>query len=224
MASSARGARRGSDETGRRRPGHAGEEPGPRRLPAAARRALILDAARQAILAHGLPAVSVRDIASAAGVSSGTVTHHFPSIDQILAGVLRRESEHFRRVRAERLAERRSALDGLLRLGDSLLADEAEVREYWTLWIDHWARAVHDPALAQWQGERYAAWRELTTDLIEEGVAAGELRPVDSAAVASELVALLDGLALQAFFESSPLTPADARRLFRAGVRERLVH
>jgi AcrR family transcriptional regulator len=193
-----------------------------RRLPADARRALILDAARREILARGLSAVSVRDIARAAGVSSGTVTHHFASVDEILGGVLRRDSERFRAARAAALARRRSGLDGLLMLGDAMLADGPDVRDYWTLWLEHWARAAHDPALAAWQAERYAAWRELVTGLVEEGIAAGELADADPAAVAAELIALLDGLALQAVFASSPLTLPEARRRFAAAVHRRL--
>jgi AcrR family transcriptional regulator len=195
---------------------------GNRRLPAEARRLLILDAAREAILARGLAAVSVREIARAARLSSGTVTHHFASVDEILTAVLRRESERFRQGRTDALAARRTALDGLLALGDRLLADDPEVRDYWSLWLDHWARAAHDPALAEWQFERYRAWRELTTGLVEEGVERGEFRPVDTPVVAAELIALIDGLAIQAFFETSGLTPAGARGVFHAAVRARL--
>ena len=196
---------------------------GPRRLPAEARRRLILDAARDSILARGLAAVSVREIARAAGVSSGTVTHHFPTVDGILSAVLRQESERFRESLMAALTERRSPLDGLLRMGDRLLADDGEVRDYWSLWLDHWARAVHDPQLAEWQGERYDAWRELAAGLIREGMQAGELRRVDPSAVARELMALIDGLALQTFLTPSRLTHAQARRLFAAATRERLL-
>lgn len=196
---------------------------GQQRLPAEARRSLILDAARTAILARGLAAVSVREIARIAGVSSGTVTHHFASIDQILAGVLRRESERFREARAAVLADRRSALDGILRLGDGLLADDPDVHDYWSLWLDHWARAAHDPALAAWQSERYRTWRELLAGVLEEGIAQGEFRSLATADTAGELIALIDGLALQAFYGSSPLTPRQAGRLFHAAVRKRLL-
>jgi AcrR family transcriptional regulator len=189
-----------------------------RRLPPGARRELILDAAREAILARGLSATSVRDIARAAGVSSGTVTYHFPTVDLILGGVLRRESERFRAARTAALDRRRSGLDGLLMLGDAMLADRREVHEYWRLWLDHWARATHDPELAKWQGERYAAWGELIGGLIAEGIEAGELAPADPAAAATELIALLDGLALQAVFPSSPLTLREARAAYAAAI------
>lgn len=194
----------------------------PRRLTAEARRAHILQAARTVIVAQGLAGVSVRDIAREAGISSGTVSHHFASVDDILAAVLRAESDRFQATKVQALAKRRSPLDGLLRLGDALLADRRDVREYWSIWLEHWARAPHDPALAAWQSRRYRTWREVVAGLVDEGVTSGELGAVVPADVATELVALIDGLALQAFFSRSDLTPRAARMRFRVAVRERV--
>ncbi len=83
-------------------------------------------AARTAILAKGLASVSVREIAREAGISSGTVTHHFPSIDELLTAVLRAESARFNETRAQILAGRRSALEGLFALGDRLFEERVE--------------------------------------------------------------------------------------------------
>ncbi len=193
-----------------------------RRLPAERRRELILQAARSVILAKGLPATSVREIALAAGVSSGTVTHHFASIDEILAAVVRAETE---RVRGELWADasgRGSALEALVALGDGLLSQRREVREYWSLWIDFWARASHDRALARWQSERYRTWRELIRGLVAAGVETGELRALHPDEAAVDIVALIDGLGIQAFFELGHVTPAAARLRLAAAIRERL--
>ncbi len=193
-----------------------------RRLPAERRRELILQAARAVILAKGLPATSVREIATAAGVSSGTVTHHFASIDEILAAVLRAETE---RVRGELWAEasaRSSALDALVALGQGLLSQRREVREYWSLWIDFWARATHDRELARWQSERYRTWRELIRGFVAAGIEAGEFRDVDPDEAAVDIVALIDGLGIQAFFELGHITPTAARRRLAAAIGERL--
>src|SRR5919112_5250342 len=98
-----------------------------RRLPAERRRELILQAARSVILAKGLPATSGREIAQAAGVSSGTVTHHFASIDEILVAVLRAETERVRGQLWADASERGSALAALVALGDGLLSQRPEV-------------------------------------------------------------------------------------------------
>jgi len=193
-----------------------------RRLRAPARRQLILEAARTVIVAKGLAAVSVREIAREAKISSGTVTHHFPSIDELLNAVLRAEATRFHEVRSQILAKRRSALEGLFALGEGLFADRRDLREYWALWLDHWARAAHDRSLASWQSQDYAAWRELIAGLVTEGIEHGEFRPVDAVALAADLVALMDGLALQAFFQVEGVSLDEARARFRAAVQERL--
>jgi AcrR family transcriptional regulator len=194
-----------------------------RRLPADRRRALILAAARSVILEKGLPATSVREIAVAAGVSSGTVTHHFAGIDEILAAVVRAETERVRNELWADAARRESALEALLALGNGLLSQRRDVRDYWTLWIDFWARAAHDRALARWQSERYKTWRELIRGLVAAGVEAGEFRPLDADAAAVDIVALIDGLGIQAYFELGHVTPAAARRRLEEAIGERLL-
>ena len=194
-----------------------------RRLPAERRRELILAAARSVILAKGLPATSVREIAVAAGVSSGTVTHHFAGIDEILAAVVRAETERVRNELWGDATGRESALDALVALGHGLLSQRRAVRDYWTLWIDFWARAAHDRALARWQSERYKTWRELIRDLVAAGVETGEFRPLDADAAAVDIVALIDGLGIQAYFELGHITPAAARRRLEEALRERLM-
>ena len=167
----------------------------------------------------GVATASVRRIARRAGISSGTLTHHFPSIDDLLTAVLRAEQTAFVERRGAMLARRASALEGILGIGPHLFADDAAVREYWTLWLDHWARSAHDTELARWQSDDYAAWRRLLADLISEGIAAGEFVAVDAERVAAELVAFIDGLALQAFFRVDGFDPAAAQTMFRDAVR-----
>jgi AcrR family transcriptional regulator len=50
-------------------------------------RARIRDSALELFAARGVRATSIRDVAQSAGVSAGTVQHHFPSKDALCAGV-----------------------------------------------------------------------------------------------------------------------------------------
>src|SRR5579871_654476 len=54
----------------------------------AERRAQVLRAARDCIVALGYERVTVRDVASAAGVSTGTVVHYFGDKDSVLQAAL----------------------------------------------------------------------------------------------------------------------------------------
>ena len=57
------------------------------------RRRLILDAALQIVVERGADAVRMADVAEAAGVSLGSIQHHFRHRDGLLAEVFRYESE-----------------------------------------------------------------------------------------------------------------------------------
>ena len=171
-----------------------------RRLSAPARRSLILAAARTAILAKGLASVSVREIAREAGISSGTVTHHFPSIDELLTAVLRAESARFNETRAQILAGRRSALEGLFALGDRLFEERVECGST--------GRCGSITGRVQLTTRTVPVGKRRTTEAGESSLLLGRrgrrterIRMVDQDAMATEVVALIDGLALQTFAE-----------------------
>jgi AcrR family transcriptional regulator len=193
-----------------------------RRLTGDDRRRQILAAARSCIIERGLAVTSVRDIAAAAGVSSGTVTHHFPAVDAILAGVLREDSARFRESTAAAMARGGTILDRLIALAEHHLGDEPEVAEHWRLWMDFWARAAHDPEMAAWQRERYRTWIDVIAQLLRDGMRSGEIAESDAETGAVELVALLDGLGVQVFsHQGGVLTAAKARGCFEAVARAR---
>jgi len=54
-----------------------------KRHPPAVRRQLIIAHASSLIVENGLVGIGAREIALAAGVSTGTVTYHFSSVDEI---------------------------------------------------------------------------------------------------------------------------------------------
>jgi AcrR family transcriptional regulator len=66
--------------------------PARRHLPEV-RRALIIAAAQDAIVEDGFPATSARVIAARSGISLGTLTYHFGSIEALLVEALRDASE-----------------------------------------------------------------------------------------------------------------------------------
>lgn len=86
-------------------------------------REAILCAAEQLFSTNGFNAVSVRDIAQAAGANPGSVTYHFRTKDGLLLEIYRRHCGPMNRRRAELLAAARRVRD----LGDRL---EAIVRAY----------------------------------------------------------------------------------------------
>jgi AcrR family transcriptional regulator len=64
-------------------------------------RARIRDRALELFATRGVKATSIRDVATAAGVSAGTVQHHFPSKNDLCAGV----NDHVAAITTEAFAD-----------------------------------------------------------------------------------------------------------------------
>jgi AcrR family transcriptional regulator len=157
------------------------------------RRAELLAAAARAIARHGFDRLRLRDVADEAGVSIGMLQHYFATREQ-----LGREAfAHVCEDRARRLAaSTASAADAWGRV-EAYLRDAFawhELADRARSWIDLAVAAAHDPELRRLSTRSYELWRAPLRDVVEQGVSAGELRPVvppEEAVLA--IIALIDG-------------------------------
>ena len=182
------------------------------RLPPAARREQIVRAARTAIAHRGLAATSLRDIASAAGVSIGTVTYHFASTDEILRAVVIAESERFYGdviAAADAEPDARRALELII---EPLFGDSPDVQAHWRIWSDYWAVIARRPDVAGAYAMRIRSWEACCVRIITRGVGEGTFRPVDPDDTALKLAAYSDGLGTQLAQRAAGIEPAVARR------------
>jgi AcrR family transcriptional regulator len=184
---------------------------------------MLLDAARGVIAERGLHATTIRDIAAAGQVAVGTVTYHFSGIEEVLAGVLESETESYSGPIWGRARSSATGLAGLTALIDGLLASDLRTHEHWKLWLDFWALAAHYPQYSSWQSRVYRDLHALVGGLLTRGQLDGSLTVTDAATEAVELIALLDGLVVQAYLPGSRLTPLRARSVLHRYVRVNLV-
>jgi AcrR family transcriptional regulator len=159
------------------------------------RREELLRAAVEQIEARGVAAVRIADVAAALGVSNALVLYHFSTKEKLVAAAFTYAAEgdlaHLRKL----LARRTTALRRL----------RAAVRWYaptgrakgWRLWIEGWSAALRDPALRDVTRDLDRQWKAALTEVITEGVAAGEFHCPSPMDTAFRLTALLDGLAVQ---------------------------
>jgi AcrR family transcriptional regulator len=129
-------------------------------------RALILDAARDALAEDGYSRTTTRAIAERAGVQLSLVHYHFGGKQQLLTEVLKRENE--------RLLERQRAMYA----GPEPLAEKwrtacAYLREdlrsgYVRILWELWAIGLTDEELAGHWRDAIAGWRDLLTNVAEE--------------------------------------------------------
>ncbi|WP_308429303.1 TetR/AcrR family transcriptional regulator [Streptomyces albiflavescens] len=165
------------------------------RLSVAERREELLRAAVEQIEVRGVAAVRIADVASALGVSNALVLYHFSTKEKLVAAAFTYAAEddlaHLRKL----LGRRTTALRRL-RAAVRWYAPTGQAKG-WRLWIEGWAAALREPALREVTRDLDKQWKAAITEVIAEGVAAGEFHCPDPAGTALRLTALLDGLAVQ---------------------------
>lgn len=166
------------------------------------RKPQILDAAAQVITERGLAATRISDVAERAGTSPAAVVYWFETREQLLTAALIADEEDF----AARLGRR---LDGAATATEKLrLLIEATVAESrLVLWVELWARSLHDPAAARERLRRDDQWRALLAEVVCAGRAGGEFdADVDPGLAALALASMMDGLSVQATLEDPSFT------------------
>ncbi|MFN3602728.1 MAG: TetR/AcrR family transcriptional regulator [Dietzia sp.] len=125
---------------------------------------------------RGLRATTVRDIADAAGILSGSLYHHFSSkeaiVDEILRGFLDSLFGDYRRI-VDAGSSPRETLEGLVRASfEAIHRHRAEVAIY----QDELKHLRGNPRF-DYLRERNTEFREMWTDVLSRGMESGEFRP-----------------------------------------------
>jgi TetR/AcrR family transcriptional repressor of bet genes len=182
------------------------------------RRGEIAAAVFRLVARDGLEALTVRDVASEAGWSTGVLAHYFRDKDELLAFAFERVAERVRR-RVDALPPARDPLERLRAALLELVPLDDERRAECQIWFGFLGRALARAELATIQEALYAEWRGRLERALAEAQEAGAVRagvrPADEAA---ELAALVDGLSLQALFAPGTLDAARLSRLVEARV------
>ena len=171
------------------------------RLPASERRAEIVAAARRIALVHGLIAVTLRAVATDAGVAPGLVAHYVPSMDELVAStfsdIVGDELGELERL----LAEQTSPLDALRALLDTLLDGTRE--DVTLVWVQGWGLGSRNDALAEAVRQAMDAWDDFLEQIVRAGVAAGDFVTDDPRGLARQVIGMIDGLNAHALVRRS---------------------
>jgi AcrR family transcriptional regulator len=156
------------------------------------RRSELADAAARVIARSGIDGASLREVAAEAGWTTGALVHYFANKKELLAFTLQASLER-RRSRDRASMSPAEALRVTLR---SALPTTPETTLHWIVTLAFAAQASADADLAVIQREAYLDFRATVTALV-----AGESGPRDEAEREAErLIALVNGIALQALF------------------------
>ena len=188
----------------------------------AARRAQILQAARACIVTLGYERATVRDVAEKAGVSTGTIVHYFGDKDTMLEAALLDKVQDTGIAFRAALTGAQSAWERLERLVDASLPATEEVRDEWRLWLTFWGEVTRNERLRAVSEKQHRRWTRFLARIIAEGSASGEFLPVDPNSTATQMAALIDGLAIQTTLQNPALGPAQMRQICLSALQKLL--
>lgn len=182
--------------------------------PAPDPRERILEAACRAVVARGMGATRVADIAREAGVSTAVVHYHFATKDAVLM-------EAARWVERETVAERDAIVHAdtpaVVKLGEFLeeqrLRNDLSRQEI-ILYIGLWGRAMRSPGYRAASTRSRHKWRAYFTRMLRQGLDEGAFRLRASLDDTVErLTAFLDGITIQVLVGHPWLDEERAARL-----------
>jgi AcrR family transcriptional regulator len=157
---------------------------------------LIAQATRDLAVEQGLAAVTLRAVAARAGVAPPLVAHYEPSMESLIART-------FSTIVSAEIAELEALIAALpspsaqlTALCESLL--DGSRNEVSIVWVEAWALGRRNEALAGAVREQMDAWQSVFQTIIEAGMARREFDTQDAAAVAWQVLGMIDGLNAQA--------------------------
>ncbi len=185
----------------------------------AVRRTQVLRAARACIVAMGYERVTMRDIAATAGVSTGTVVHYFHDKDSVLAAALLDKIQDTGIAFRAALTGADSAWEQLERLVEASVPASDEVRDEWRLWLTFWSEATRNERFRAVSELQHRRWTRFLARILRHGVSADEFAAIDPEATATQVAALIDGLAVQSALGNPTLSSTQMRRLCLDAIR-----
>jgi AcrR family transcriptional regulator len=178
-------------------------------------RTLVLRAVARLIGEHGIDGMTMREVARATNMSTGTINYHFTNKRGLILAALDAAPSAPAEGEAGGPVQR---LHGLFR---GFILEDADRRAWWRFWVEVTAQAARDADLRERQRARMEAQRREVEDLVALGVQRGELRPeLDSTLIAEPLLALAYGLAVQQLVSPDAATVRRASDALEGSLRE----
>lgn len=175
----------------------------------------ILLAALKVFSKKGYYNTKIIEVAREAGIGKGTVYEYFSSKEQLFGESF---TFLFTQLESELMSiinNSGSPTEKILRLIDVSFGEFTRYGEgFLEVMMDFWAEGIrnksrkHDDFINL--HDIYQEYRQLIATLIEEGIASGEFKKVNSNAEASILMAIMDGLMLQWMMDKEAFTLKEA--------------
>lgn len=157
------------------------------------RRKEVLGVVYEVVSESGVDGVTMRQLAEAADISTGTINYHFKNKHNLL--ILAMEAAY--ELPEDWEIYKGSPFSQLRRLAMGYVFRTPRDR-FWRFWINYTAHSTRDEEMREHQNTRYERQRKFWGELLRDGIAAGEVDPeVDPERAANELLLIAHGLVLR---------------------------
>lgn len=167
------------------------------------RRERILEAAAHLIAERGVNNVRVADIAKRVGTTSGTVHYHFEFKDDLLNAATDWAVQQAFERQGRLLEGIITPKEKLLRIIEIQLPNDQQSRHEWSIWLQFWSEASLRPELREAQVQLNQRWREGLAEIVDQGIADGDFRPVNAREFVNRMQAFFNGLGIEVLVGTS---------------------
>ena len=136
------------------------------------------------------------DVAKAAEVSQGTLYHYYRGKDDLFMALFSTWAEQIAEVVSELSGAPTSAAEKLEILGQIGLAYLQTDEDLLPVFVEFWAYALHNPKAAKRFRNLFQAMQQSCAEIIEQGIANDEFKPIDVEILSALPLVVLDGVVL----------------------------
>ena len=196
----------------------------PRKILAPQRREQIIEALFDCLADKGHESITVKDIARRANVHYGVIHYYFKSKDEIVSAMADSIIARYEHLLLERIQPIPTASEKL-RVATDFLVDEFIFnrrlnRVFYNLVQMAYERKTIRAALQK----QLRTYRGHIAEVVSEGIKDGEFAERDSAQIASLMVALVEGMALQWVINPRALNQSDVRMMIEDTIGKHLIN
>lgn len=164
------------------------------------KRGKILEAAITVFAKRGIANTKITDIAEAAQIGKGTIYEYFHSKDQIFIDAFFHVMKKTENIIKKRLSHKADPIEKLRSLFDAWKeVFSSDFKDYMEIVLDFWAEGIRnkDKTATFNLKKIYDDNRKFTKDILDEGVAKGKFKPMNTHIVASIILGAMDGEMVQ---------------------------
>ena len=183
------------------------------------RREMLVAATLRCLVRDGHAGISVRRIATEAGVSVGLLNHHFGSIDALIADTYQKIASELTTALRQEIQQAATPAQKM----DAFLVGSFSPRvmdpQLLGVWVVFWSLIRHSEHVSQSHEKSYRAYLDLLRQLLDDMAASEGFVIHDTRLAAIGLSAMLDGLWIEWCLNPETFRPANGLHICRCWIK-----